>query len=81
MDGGRRSWSLSSPGKTSVGVVKNCAKPREKKLGLSPGEEKRSRGIWKSRSPTRMNISLLKSSFVSLGTAFILLAICNYYGE
>jgi hypothetical protein len=45
MDGGRSRDRRSRPGKTSDGVEKNCAKPSEKKLGLSPGEENRSRGI------------------------------------
>lgn len=43
--GGRSNDVWSSPGKTSDGVVKKCAKPREKKFGESPGDEKISRGI------------------------------------
>ena len=68
MDGGRSKDRRSRPGKTSDGVEKNCAKPSEKKLGLSPGEENRSRGIWKSRCPIRMKMSVLKSCLVRRGT-------------
>ena len=68
IEGGRRRLLRSSPGKTSVGVAKKTAKPREKKLGESPGLEKISRGIWKCRSPIWMKISDSKSCEISRGT-------------
>lgn len=68
MDGGRRSASRSSPGNASEGVEKKCANPSEKKFGLSPGAEKRSRGIWKGVPPIRTKMSVANSCLVSRGT-------------
>lgn len=51
-----------------MGDAKKIAKPREKKLGESPGPEKMSREIWKCRSPIWMKISDSKSCDMSLGT-------------
>jgi hypothetical protein len=47
MEGGRRRPVRSRPGKTSWREEKKAAKPRVKKLGESPGEEKMSLGTWK----------------------------------
>lgn len=68
MEGGRRSPSRMRPGKISLGVEKEIANPKVKKLGESPGLEKISRDIWKSRPPIWMKISDSKSCEVKRGT-------------
>jgi hypothetical protein len=52
----------------SLVVEKKWANPREKKLGKSPGAEKRFRGTWKWRSPTWIKISDLNNCCVKRGT-------------
>lgn len=57
MEGGRSRPVRSRPGKISSREAKKTPKPRVKKFGESPGEEKMSRGTWKLRSPIWMKIS------------------------
>lgn len=73
MEGGRNSPARSRPGKISCGEAKKRPKPRVKKLGESPGEEKTSRGTWKWRSPIWMKVSDSKSWDMSLGTGLVVL--------
>lgn len=47
MAGGRNRPVRSRPGNTSSVEEKKAAKPRVKKFGVSPGEEKMSFGTWK----------------------------------
>lgn len=75
MDGGRSKPRRSRPGKTSPGVEKKTAKPREKKLGEFPGSEKMSLGIWKCRSPIWMNISDSNNWSINRGTRTVLATI------
>ena len=70
MAGGRRRPMRSRPGKVCVGEAKKAPKPRVKKLGESPGPEKMSRGIWKSRSPIWMLISDSNSCEFNRGTKY-----------
>lgn len=59
MEGGRiKPWRFS-PGKISSGLLKKMAKPRLKKLGVLPGSENKSLGIWNSRWP--MDMKMLSS--------------------
>lgn len=54
MEGGRRSPTRSRPGKTASVEENITAKPRVKKLGVSPGAVKRSFWTRNSRPPMEM---------------------------